>query len=86
MAKDPKKPRQVRVYLNEENAEIFATLGDRIPDLEDSRLLSLLVSAVLRAAKENDYRFRVPLKIHFCEDAENCSERPTRKYQSIRPK
>ena len=62
-----KKPRQVRVYLSAENQVMLRDLAERIADLSESQIVSLLVSAGLRAAKENDYKLHLPIKmeIHY---------------------
>lgn len=58
-----KKPRAARFYLNEENDKILQEFSAFQLDLEESKLLSILVSAALRAVKENGFKLPLPLKL-----------------------
>lgn len=66
---DLKKPNQARVYLNEENQQMLDKLAENQPDLEKSKIMSILLSAALRAAKQNNYRLPMPLHFTISEGA-----------------
>jgi integrase len=59
--KDELKHRQVRVYLNSENQRILSEFAARVGDISESQLMTLLVSAGLRAAKDADFKIALPL-------------------------
>lgn len=67
MTKSAKKPKQVRIYLNEENQQTLEEMASRMPELEESKLTTMLVSASLRAVREINYRFTFPIRLKFCE-------------------
>jgi hypothetical protein len=61
--KNPNKPKQVRVYLNDENESMLRALAEKV-DMPESQIMTMLVSASLRAAKENDYILTLPIRFH----------------------
>ncbi len=61
MATGLKKPKQARVYLNEENQAMLEDLTRRLVDLSESQVVTLLLSASLRAVKSNNNQMPLPL-------------------------
>ena len=59
---DSTKPKQVRVYLREQEIGMLDELVE-ITGMRDTAVLTLLCSAALKAAKEADYR--IPLAVRF---------------------
>ncbi len=64
------KPKQVRVSLNDECQAMFAELAEKASDLPESQLMTLLVTAALRAVRERDYRIAIPFKLVVVEETE----------------
>lgn len=64
------KPKNVRLYLNEENQQMLRELASSALDFSESQLLTLLVTASLRTLKAQGYRFTIPLKLAVVEDVE----------------
>lgn len=62
-----KKSRQARLYLNEDNETMLRELSEAQPDLPESSLCSMLLSAALRAAKRNGYTMPLPLEFEIIE-------------------
>ncbi len=48
--------------LNEECQTMFHDLSVAVSDLPESQLATLLMTAALRAMKDQDYRLQLPLK------------------------
>lgn len=63
------KPKQVRVYLNDEAGSLLREAAERIPDLADSQIVSMLVLSSLRALKAAEYRFSIPLEMSIQDPA-----------------
>lgn len=57
------KPKNVRIYLNQENQEMLREAAKLAVDLSEQHLLTLLVSAGLRALKDSGYRIHLPFKM-----------------------
>jgi hypothetical protein len=64
------KPKQVRMNLNEECQAMFAALASATQDLPESQLSTLIFTAGLRALRERDYEFRIPLRFAVVEEKE----------------
>lgn len=58
-----KKPRQVRVYLNEEAAELLAQASGQISDISESQLTTMIVVAGLRALRDANFRMVLPFRM-----------------------
>jgi len=72
------KPRQIRVYLREQEMEMLNELVD-ITGMKDTALLTLLATAALKAAKEADYRVPLALKFTLAEaEAKKAGPAPSR--------
>lgn len=56
--------------LNEECQEMFAALVEATKDLPESQLSTLIFTAGLRALRERDYEFKVPLRLAIVEEKE----------------
>lgn len=65
-----KKPKQVRVYLNEEAADLTKAASEEIGDISESQIVSILVLAGLRALRERGYKMTLPLKLSLVEEQE----------------
>jgi hypothetical protein len=73
------KPNMFRVYLNAENSTLMQEICERI-EVGQSELLTKLVTAALRAVKDNNYRISLPLKFEVKETSESLrSGHPLRK-------
>lgn len=66
----PLKPKQVRMNLNEECQEMFGALVEATKDLPESQLSTLIFTAGLRALRERDYEFKVPLRLAIVDEKE----------------
>jgi len=64
------KPKNVRLYLNEDNQQMLRELASKARDFSESQLLTLLVTASLRALQTQGYKFTVPLSLAVVEDVE----------------
>lgn len=56
--------------LNEECQTMFADLVEATKDLPESQLSTLIFTAGLRALRERDYEFKVPLRFAVVEEKE----------------
>lgn len=64
------KPKQVRLYLNEECQTLFAALVNGVQPLPESQLTTILMTAALRALRDQDYKLTLPLKFLVVEEKE----------------
>lgn len=64
------KPRQVRIYLNEEGSELLRSASAKITDISESQLTSILVLAGLRALKTTGFKMSLPLSLTIEEPQE----------------
>jgi hypothetical protein len=71
------KPKQVRVYLREQEIGMLNELVE-ITGMRDTAVLTLLCTAALKAAKEADYRIPLAVRFKLAEGVEVRS-RPTTK-------
>lgn len=55
------KPKQVRVYLRNEELQVLSELVERT-GLRDTYIMSLLCVAALRAVKKAEYKLQLPLE------------------------
>lgn len=67
---DAMKPKQVRMNLNEDCQTMFAALVEATKDLPESQLSTLIFTAGLRALRDRDYEFKVPLRFAVVEEKE----------------
>jgi hypothetical protein len=67
----PKKPNQVRLYLNEEAADLVKSAASAIGEIPESQIVSILVLAGLRALKEEGFNLTLPLKLSVVPNEEN---------------
>jgi hypothetical protein len=83
VAKQVNKHRAVRLYLNDENDGTLRKLADEMgPELEESKLASVLLAAALRAVKVNGYKIPLPLRFSIEEETFNpriLKDAPTKK-------
>lgn len=82
MAMDAKKPKQIRVYLLEEELEVLSQLVE-ITTMKDTAILSHLLKAALRAAKDAEYQVPLALKFNIVDAA---SESPKSRSPNRLPK
>lgn len=66
-----KKPKQVRLYLNEEAADLLEAAGAEIRDLSEAQIASFLVMAGLRAIKTHGYKLTFPLHLDLVQTPSN---------------
>jgi hypothetical protein len=65
MTAPPKKNRkQVRVYIDDDDAPLLAEVQKLFGKVTETDVVTALVSASLRAVKENNYRITLPLRLH----------------------
>jgi hypothetical protein len=62
------KPKQVRLYLNEECQTLFADLVEAVQPLPESQLTTILMTAALRAMRDRDVKLSLPLKFAVVEE------------------
>lgn len=62
-----KKPKQVRLYLNEEASDLLEAAGAELRDLSEAQIASFLVMAGLRAIKTAGYKLTFPLQLNLAE-------------------
>jgi hypothetical protein len=63
---DSTKPKQVRVYLREQELKMLNDLVE-ITGIKDTAVLSLLCAAALKAAKDVEYRLPLALRFQVLE-------------------
>jgi hypothetical protein len=68
-----KKPKQVRLYLNEEASDLLEAAGAEIRDLSEAQIASFLVMAGLRAIKLHGYKLTFPLHLDLVQASGNPS-------------
>lgn len=56
--------------LNEECQVMFAALSEAAKDLPESQLSTLIFTAGLRALRDREYEFRIPLRFAVIEEKE----------------
>lgn len=66
---DSTKPKQVRVYLREQEIQMLNELVE-ITGIKDTAVLTILCTAALKAAKEADYRIPLAVRFKLAEDIE----------------
>ncbi len=74
-----KKPKQVRLYLNEEASDLLEAAGAEIRDLSEAQIASFLVMAGLRAIKHHGYKLTFPLHLDLVQGSGNAPTPPPRK-------
>lgn len=57
------KPKVARIYLNQEAQEMLRVAVGQVQDLSESQLLGFLVSAGLRALRDNGYTLTHPVRL-----------------------
>lgn len=57
------KPKVARIYLNQEAQELLRDAVGQVEDLSESQLLGFLVSAGLRALRDNGYTLTHPVRL-----------------------
>jgi len=71
MTKDGTKPKQVRVYLNAENESLLRELSAHVSELSESQIVTVLITAALRACVASGNRIPLPLKFTVSEGLED---------------
>jgi hypothetical protein len=64
---DSTKPKQVRVYLREQELKMLNELVE-ITGMKDTAVLTILSTAALKAAKDANYRLPLALKFQVVPD------------------
>lgn len=65
------KRKQVRIYLDAESEKDFGKLVEAIGSMSESAVMTVLVSAALRACVDRGYRMPLPLKFQIREGLED---------------